>query len=99
MVAVPLGFLLQVLLVRFVRGVKRRRVFDSCRDGFVGVLEVCDFARLQRALHFAHNLLCVSFCVSSCVKITEAYCEPTSFPWRFAVVGSWNVKRCDTRSS
>ena len=61
MVAVPLGFLLQVLLVRFVRGVKRRRVFDSRFDGFVGVLEVCDFARVQRVLHFAHNLCCCLF--------------------------------------
>ena len=36
-------------MVRFVRGVTRRRVFDSLFDGFFVVLEGCDFARRQRA--------------------------------------------------
>jgi hypothetical protein len=51
---------------------------------------------MAAAFRFARSA--ASPCASEWTRMTLRYCEPSSFPWRSFVVGSWMVKKTSSSS-
>src|SRR5580658_6392119 len=80
----------EIVVMFFLRFEERGQRLDLCHQRAWPDFRVGQFLITASA---------VAFCASEVVRMMERYCDPTSFPWRFRVVGSWMVKNTCSRSA